>query len=332
MNPSMMMTSSSFSTLAPSATAPLVIEQLTHHVDIKGQYCQLAAPIRLLGQINVSALLTDLATKSTILESNLHKPEQRLIIGVDEAGRGPLLGDVVVAAVILPHRWSGEIDPSADKVLTAASKARLLANTPLAQLTDSKKLSEKKRDRLYPLITEHALGFVIAEIPAAVIDQVNILQAAMIGMRLSAEQLLLSALAGINQQITSDSTFEAASEAAKDIRDLGIDVLFDGNRCPEWDQEGFLAAGLNEDQINLEAWVKGDGRHTSIAAASILAKVWRDAQMYELAKAYPNHGIEQHKGYPTKAHLQAMTEYGVLPMHRRSFAPVRQALASSNQP
>lgn len=261
------------------------------NIDVKGQYIQLAAPIHLFGQVNVTKLFTQYLTNDS------QESEQSILqIGIDEAGRGPLLGSVNVAAAILPATWSGLIEK------------QLLKDTPLSILTDSKQLSEKKRDTLYPLVQQHAVGFIIAEIPAAVIDQVNILQATMLGMRLCTE-MLLEAIA--EYLATPIMTFE---------------VLFDGNRCPQINDTRLAELGIDNSAIDCQAWVKGDARHTSIAAASILAKVSRDTTMYTLDAQHPEYGIAKHKGYPTKAHMEAIEKYGVLPAHRRSFAPVRKAL------
>ena len=285
------------------------IQQQIQQVAVKGQYINLEAPIRLSGSLNSLALLKDMKDAK---DSRVESTELRLQIGVDEAGRGPLLGDVVVAAAILPTAWSGEIE------------AQPLQGTPLAILTDSKKLSEKKRDLLYPLIQQQALGYVVADVPAAVIDQVNILQATMLGMQLCTEQLLQAIVESLpearegEEQDTAIQNFDRST--------LSVELLFDGNRCPEFDFTKLATLGINREQIDLQAWVKGDGRHTSIAAASVLAKVSRDLGMYELAKQHPEFAIEQHKGYPTQAHLAAIAEHGVLPAHRRSFAPVRRAL------
>lgn len=183
-----------------------------------------------------------------------------------------------------------------------------LKDTPLSILTDSKQLSEKKRDRLYPLVQQHAIGYVVAEIPAAVIDQVNILQATMLGMRLCTEVLLKA----------------IAHPLVNSMRQ--VEVLFDGNRCPELNEAMLAELGIEKSIIDCQAWVKGDARHTSIAAASILAKVSRDKAMYALDAEHPEYGIAKHKGYPTRAHVEAIEKYGVLSAHRRSFAPVRKSL------
>ena len=178
----------------------------------------------------------------------------KAICGVDEAGRGPLCGPVVAAAVILP------------------------LGLEIEGLNDSKKLSEKKRDALYDIICEKALAFAIAEASPAEIDEINILNASMLAMRRAVEAL----------SIPADY------------------ALIDGN-C----SRGF--------SIPTETVVKGDAKSYSIAAASILAKVTRDRECIELDKAYPLYGIANHKGYPTKDHMDAVREHGPAPIYRKSF-------------
>ncbi|MEK2065740.1 ribonuclease HII [Vibrio parahaemolyticus] len=185
----------------------------------------------------------------------------QLIAGVDEVGRGPLVGDVVTAAVIL--------DP----------------NNPIEGLNDSKKLSEKKRLELLPEIKEKALAWAVGRCSPEEIDELNILQATMVAMQ--------RAIAGLKVQ-----------------PDL---VLIDGNRCPELPMDS-------------QAVVKGDLRVAEISAASILAKVVRDQEMEELDKQYPQFGFAKHKGYPTKAHFEAIEQHGVISEHRKSFKPVKKAL------
>ena len=270
----------------PFTPISICIEQ----VDIKGQYIQLAAPIHLLGQINLFELLA----QYLINEESEQAPIQ---IGVDEAGRGPLLGSVNVAAAILPAAWSGLIEDAP------------LKGTPLSILTDSKQLSEKKRDILYPLVQQYAVGHIVADIPAAVIDQVNILQATMLGMRLCTEVLL-----------------EIVTKHLNTGHKTQFEILIDGNRCPDLDYVSLATLGIDKSAIDCQAWVKGDARHTSIAAASILAKVSRDKTMYALDAEHPEYGIAKHKGYPTRVHMEAIAAHGVLAGHRRSFAPVRKAL------
>lgn len=185
----------------------------------------------------------------------------QLIAGVDEVGRGPLVGDVVTAAVIL--------DPK----------------NPIEGLNDSKKLSEKKRLALLREIQEKALAWSVGRCSPQEIDQLNILQATMVAMQ--------RAIAGLSIQ-----------------PDL---VLIDGNRCPQLPMDS-------------QAVVKGDLRVAEISAASIIAKVVRDREMDELDKQYPEFGFAKHKGYPTKAHFDAIEQHGVIDQHRKSFKPVKRAL------
>ncbi|MDD1783750.1 ribonuclease HII [Enterovibrio sp. ZSDZ35] len=189
-------------------------------------------------------------------------PNASLIAGVDEVGRGPLVGAVVTAAVIL--------DP----------------NNPIEGLTDSKKLSDKKRAVLFEEIKEKALAWSLGRAEPEEIDDINILSATMLAME--------RAVAGLN--ITPDF------------------VLIDGNRVPK---------GLN---VPAQAVVKGDLRVAEISAASILAKVVRDREMEVLDAQYPQYGFAKHKGYPTKVHFEALEAHGAIPEHRKSFKPVKKAL------
>ena len=183
--------------------------------------------------------------------------------GVDEAGRGPLAGSVFAAAVVLPETYD------------------------LPGLTDSKKLSEKKRDDLASRIKAQALAWSIASADTDEIAELNILHAAMLAMR--------RAVAGL--ALVPDK------------------ILIDGNRVPP------------DLPAPAEAVVKGDSKIIEISAASVLAKTARDAEMYALAKRFPQYGFERHKGYGTVEHLAALKRFGVLPEHRRDFAPVREILA-----
>ncbi|PCH57592.1 MAG: ribonuclease HII [Legionellales bacterium] len=187
-----------------------------------------------------------------------------LVAGVDEAGRGPLAGPVVAAAVIL--------DPQA---------------APIAGLTDSKKLSRIKREELYDIIMTTALAWGIAHATAKEIDSINILQATMLAMQRAVQQLSL-------------------------MPEL---ILVDGNRVPNFDNT-----------IKTEAIIGGDLKIAAISAASILAKVSRDRDLITLDKQYPEYNFAQHKGYPTKAHIEILEQYGPCPAHRISFAPVRRCL------
>lgn len=186
----------------------------------------------------------------------------RLIAGVDEVGRGPLVGAVVTAAVIL--------DP----------------NNPIEGLADSKKLSEKKRLALAAEIKQKALAWALGRAEAEEIDKLNILQASLLAM----------------------------TRAVQALRIRPQFVLLDGNKIP------------NDLDIPAQAVVKGDSLIAEISAASILAKVARDQEMEELDRQYPEYAFAQHKGYPTKLHLEKLTALGPLPQHRRSFAPVRKVL------
>lgn len=186
-----------------------------------------------------------------------------LMAGVDEAGRGPLAGPVVAAAVILDDRQ------------------------PIEGLGDSKKLSAKKRDALFDEIHAKALCFCIAEASVEEIDSLNILHATMLAMRRAVEGLRLKPAM----------------------------VLVDGNRIPVLD-------------VPAQAIVKGDDKVQAISAASILAKVHRDRLCGELHQAYPQYGFDVHKGYPTAAHLAALQAHGATRQHRRSFGPVKLALAA----
>lgn len=195
------------------------------------------------------------------VDSLFPAPVFRLIAGVDEAGRGPLAGPVSVAAVIL--------DPE----------------RPIGGLNDSKQLTEAQREALYPLIIERALAWRVEFVHREEIDQLNILQATMEGMRRAVHAL------------------RPAAELAR----------IDGNRIP---------ARLS---CPAEALVGGDRLDAAIMAASILAKVTRDRAMVELHAQFPQYGFANHKGYSTPEHLSALTRHGPCPQHRRSFAPVRIA-------
>ncbi len=180
-----------------------------------------------------------------------------LIAGCDEAGRGPLAGPVVCAAVILPKDY----------------------NNPL--IDDSKKLTEKKREMLFEVIKNDALAYNIQVIDEKTIDEINIYQASKLGME----------------------------RALKSLKIKPEAVLSD-------------AMPLNIDQPYLSL-IKGDAKSQNIAAASILAKVYRDHLMYEFAKKYPEYDFANNKGYGTKKHLEALNKYGITPIHRRTYEPVK---------
>lgn len=273
----------------------------------------LAAPIKVEGNINSDGLQAELTNLNKQLSASdtVAEGKQTLLqfdIGIDEVGRGPLYGSVVVSAAILPNKWSAEIEQNP------------LKDTPLSILTDSKKLSEVKRERLFDPIKQHALVYMMVEIPSAVIDDINILQATLLGMRLACEQAMINTVQALQPSIDS-----------KAVDKLIFNLLIDGNKLPELDWPLLQQYSIGNDSdllhsVNAEAWVKGDARHSAIAAASVLAKVSRDRQLVKEGEQYPGYGLEGHKGYPTKAHIEAIERLGVLPQHRRSFKPVQQAL------
>jgi len=195
------------------------------------------------------------------LEEAARRRGAQCIAGVDEAGRGPLFGPVVAAAVILPR------------------------GCRLQGLTDSKKLSAKKRTELDAAIRAQALCWAIAEVDAETIDRINIRWASLLAMRRAVEQL------------TPNPDF----------------LLIDGRDTIEWD-------------CKQNAVIRGDGISFSIAAASVLAKVYRDRLLVELDGEYPGYGLAQHKGYGSREHIAALERLGPTPLHRRSFRPVVQAM------
>ena len=187
--------------------------------------------------------------------------QAKVIAGVDEVGRGPLAGDVVAAAVVL-----GE-------------------NHGIVGLSDSKKLSEKKRILLMDEIKEKAVAWSVSRASVEEIDELNILHASLLAMKRAVDGL----------SVTPEH------------------VLVDGNKLPDWNYSS-------------EAIVKGDSLVDEIKAASIVAKVTRDLEMEAMASQYPGYGFEKHKGYPTKAHMEALAANGPCPTHRKSFKPVKAYL------
>lgn len=184
-----------------------------------------------------------------------------LIAGVDEAGRGPLAGPVIAAAVILDKRQA------------------------IPGIRDSKVLSDKKRESLSRQIKEKSIAWSVASVSPTVIDEINILNASLLAMK--------NAVLGLQVEPSH--------------------VQVDGNRCPDL-------------QISVECIVKGDALIDCIGAASIIAKVTRDRLMVEMDAEYPGYGFSEHKGYPTRKHIQALTEIGVCEIHRKSYAPVKKQL------
>ncbi len=193
-------------------------------------------------------------------DADLWHEEERaplLCAGVDEAGRGPLAGPVIAAAVILD------------------------ANDTIADLRDSKRLDAETRERLFDDISRHALAVGVGRADALEIDRINILRATLVAM-----QRAVGAL-GVRPEV----------------------VYVDGNVLPHLDVPSVAIVG-------------GDDLHAAISAASIIAKVTRDREMAAIARRYPGYGFEQHKGYATLAHLDALARLGPSPIHRRSFAPL----------
>ena len=193
-------------------------------------------------------------------EKRLNSLGYNLIAGVDEVGRGPLIGPVVAACVILPKDYY------------------------LEGLTDSKKLSEKKREYYYNIITRDALDISIGIISPKIIDKVNIYNATKLAMT--------KAIKGIN---------------------INIDhILIDA-----------MKLDIN---IPYTSIIKGDEKSISIAAASVIAKVTRDRLMIKLDKKYPKYGFKNHKGYPTKKHIEAIEKHGLIKGYRQSFEPIKSKL------
>lgn len=189
------------------------------------------------------------------IEKNLYSKGFNNICGIDEAGRGPLAGPVVVAGVIMPK------------------------DSKIEGINDSKKVSEKKREKLYDLIIEEAISYSIAIIEQDIIDDINILNATKEGVTKVVDGL----------------------ETKPDL--IIIDAL----------------DHINTRGIPYEPIIKGDAKCYNIAAASILAKVTRDRIMRQWDEVYPQYGFINHKGYGTAKHIQAIKEYGLTPIHRKSF-------------
>lgn len=192
-------------------------------------------------------------------EKELWKNGINLIAGMDEVGRGPLIGPVVTACVILPK----------DFVLEG--------------LTDSKKLSEKKREEFYDYIMEHAISVGIGMMDEKVIDEVNIYEATKLAMYQAVEKSKVK-------------------------------------------PEHVLTDAMKLDKLEMPSTsiIKGDAKSISIAAASVIAKVTRDRMMIELDKKYPMYGFKSHKGYPTKKHIEAIKEYGLIDGYRKTFKPISE--------
>ena len=202
-------------------------------------------------------------------EDELRGQGYRLIAGVDEVGRGPLAGPVVAAAVVLPEDFD------------------------VLGIDDSKKLSEKRREELYDVITERAVSYGIGMADEGVIDEINILQATKLAMK--------RALAELSEKLAGGTACGAGRDGkAPDY------VIFDAMEIE----------GLKAPQ---EGVIKGDSKVLAVAAASIVAKVTRDRMMAEYARQYPGYGFEKNKGYGTKQHYDGIATHGICPIHRKTF-------------
>ena len=200
-------------------------------------------------------------------ERELIKNGINLIAGIDEVGRGPLVGPVVTAAVILP------------------------VNYKLEGLTDSKKLTPKKRDKFYDIIMHDAISVSIGMKDAKVIDEVNIYEATKLAMK--------QAIDKVNKKLKLEHVLIDAMPLELDIPTTSI--------------------------------IKGDAKSISIAAASVIAKVTRDEMMYELDEKYPQYGFKSHKGYPTKKHVEAINKYGLIEGYRKTYGPVKKLIEENEK-
>lgn len=199
-------------------------------------------------------------------ENELYDKGIKYIGGVDEVGRGPLIGPVVASCVVLPK----------DFVLEG--------------LTDSKKLSEKKRNLFYDYIINNCVAYGVGIVSPEEIDEINIYEAS--------RKAMIIAINKVREQINLEH------------------VLID-------------AMPINLD-ITTTSIIKGDAKSISIAAASVIAKVTRDSMMYELDEKYPMYGFASHKGYPTKKHIEAIHKYGLIDGYRKSYGPVKEVLDANN--
>lgn len=196
-------------------------------------------------------------------EKELFNDGIEFIGGVDEVGRGPLIGNVVAACCVLPKDFY------------------------LEGLNDSKKLSEKKRDMYYDYIIENCVAYGIGKVSPEEIDKINIYEASRKAMMLAIEE--------VRKQINLEY------------------VLVDAMPLPDLD-------------IPHTPIIKGDAKSISIAAASVIAKVTRDREMYELDNKYPEYDFKSHKGYPTKKHIEAISKYGLIDGYRKTYGPVKDVL------
>lgn len=195
-------------------------------------------------------------------EKELYQQNIHYIGGVDEVGRGPLIGPVVAACCVLPE------------------------NFVLEGLTDSKKLTEKKREQFYPYIIEHSLAYGIGIVSPKVIDEINIYEATKLAMKQAIEE--------VQKKLPLEHVLIDAMKLELNIPSTSI--------------------------------IKGDAKSISIAAASVIAKITRDHMMIELDQKYPMYGYKNHKGYPTKKHIEAIHKYGLIEEYRKTYGPVKEIL------
>lgn len=200
-------------------------------------------------------------------ENDLHSKGYKYIAGCDEAGRGPLYGPVVAACCVLPNDFK------------------------LEGLTDSKQLTEKRREKYIDYIKENALAYGIGIVSAEEIDEINIYEAS--------RKAMLIALSEVRKKINVDYVITDAMPIDIDIESLPI--------------------------------IKGDAKSITIAAASVIAKVTRDRMMIELDNKYPEYGFKKHKGYPTKAHIEAINKYGLIDGYRKTYGPVKELIEKENK-
>ena len=195
-------------------------------------------------------------------EKELYEKGIEYIGGVDEVGRGPLIGPVVACCCVLPKDFE------------------------LEGLTDSKKLSEKKREQFSEYIKEHCIAYGIGEVSAEEIDKVNIYEATKIAMKKAIDE--------VNKKVKLEHILIDAMPLELDIPTTSI--------------------------------IKGDLKSITISAASVIAKVYRDNLMIELDKKYPEYGYKNHKGYPTKKHIEAINKYGLIDGYRKTYGPVKNLI------
>lgn len=200
-------------------------------------------------------------------ENDLHSKGYKYIAGCDEAGRGPLYGPVVAACCVLPNDFK------------------------LEGLTDSKQLTEKRREKYIDYIKENALAYGIGIVSAEEIDEINIYEAS--------RKAMLIALSEVRKKIEVDYVITDAMPIDIDIESMPI--------------------------------IKGDAKSITIAAASVIAKVTRDRMMIELDSKYPEYGFKKHKGYPTKAHIEAINKYGLINGYRKTYGPVKELIEKENK-